>query len=75
MIAGMRRLLIAASAVFMAATCTTQVDARADDDVERALAQVRARAAAGDVVAQFSLGSILYYGEDGLSQADRKSVV
>jgi TPR repeat protein len=30
---------------------------------------VRSRAAAGDAVAQFSLGSLLYYGEDHLRQA------
>jgi len=36
---------------------------------QRALAQARAHAAAGDVVAQFSLGSMLYYGEDRLPQA------
>lgn len=34
----------------------------ADPDVERAMADARARAAAGDVVAQFSLGALLYYG-------------
>lgn len=33
-----------------------------DEDVERALAAVRARATAGDAVAQFSLGAFLYYG-------------
>jgi TPR repeat protein len=34
----------------------------ADADVERALAAVRARAVAGELVAQFSLGELLYYG-------------
>ena len=42
---------------------------RADDDVERALAAARVRAAAGDVVAQFSLGAMLYYGDDDTAQA------
>jgi hypothetical protein len=61
--------LVAASAIVAILMCAAVSGAGADDDVERALAQVRARAAAGDVVAQFSLGSILYYGEDELSQA------
>ena len=40
-----------------------------DRELTRALAEVRERAAAGDVVAQFSLGSILYYGADDTAQA------
>src|SRR6188474_3085696 len=36
--------------------------AAADDEVSRALDAGRAKAAAGDVVAQFSLGAMLYYG-------------
>jgi len=36
--------------------------ARAQADVDRALVEARDRAAGGDAVAQFSLGSILYYG-------------
>ena len=42
--------------------------ASTDPDVERAFAAARARAAAGDVVAQFSLGSFLYYGSDDTAQ-------
>jgi TPR repeat protein len=38
-------------------------------DVERAFADVRTRALAGDVVAQFSLGSFLYYGSNETAQA------
>ena len=38
-------------------------------DVARALDAARARAAAGDVVAQFSLGAMLYYGSDDTAQA------
>jgi TPR repeat protein len=38
-------------------------------DVEAALAAARARAVAGDVVAQFSLGSVLYYGSNETAQA------
>jgi TPR repeat protein len=41
----------------------------ADRELTRALAEVRERAAKGDVVAQFSLGSILYYGADDTAQA------
>ena len=41
----------------------------ADDDVERAIAAVRIKAAAGDVVAQFSLGALIYYGGDDTAQA------
>lgn len=59
----------AALAIFVGLTWIARIDAQADDDVERALAEARAHAAAGDVVAQFSLGSMLYYGEDRLPQA------
>ena len=38
-------------------------------DVDRALSAARAKAAAGDVVAQFSLGALLYYGADDTAQA------
>ena len=41
----------------------------ADVDVDRALASVRARAEAGDVVAQFTLGEMLYYGTTDAVQA------
>ena len=40
----------------------------ADDDVSRALEAGRAQAAAGDVVAQFSLGAMLYYGSADTAQ-------
>jgi TPR repeat protein len=43
--------------------------APADPEVSRALDAARARAAAGDVVAQFSLGAMLYYGGDDTAQA------
>jgi uncharacterized protein len=49
----MRALLLAICAVLVAA---------ADDDVTRAMEAARAKATAGDVVAQFSLGAMLYYG-------------
>jgi TPR repeat protein len=40
-----------------------------DADVTRAFDAARARAARGDVVAQYSLGSLLYYGGDDTAQA------
>jgi len=43
--------------------------AQPDQDVERAFAAVRHRAMSGDVVAQFSLGAMLYYGSDDTPQA------
>src|SRR5687768_2501506 len=43
--------------------------AQVDEDVTRALATVRDLAAGGDVVAQFSLGALLYYGGDDLPLA------
>jgi TPR repeat protein len=39
-----------------------------EPDVDRALAAARARAAAGDAVAQFSLGSFLYYATGDTAQ-------
>ena len=39
-----------------------------DPDVTRAIDAARVRASAGDVVAQFSLGSLLYYGSDDTAQ-------
>jgi TPR repeat protein len=56
----MRLWLLAIGMLLMAA---------ADADVDRALGDARARAAAGDVVAQFSLGSLLYYGSRDMAQA------
>jgi uncharacterized protein len=40
----------------------------ADDDVARAMDAARAKAAAGDVVAQFSVGAMLYYGSADTAQ-------
>jgi len=42
--------------------------AAADDDVARAMNAARARASAGDVVAQFSVGAMLYYGSADTAQ-------
>ena len=43
--------------------------AQDNQDLDLALTAVRAKAAAGDVVAQFSLGSFLYYGGNDTAQA------
>ena len=40
-----------------------------DPDVQRALDTARAQAQGGDVIAQFSLGEMLYYGGDDTAQA------
>src|SRR5207244_8271130 len=40
-----------------------------DQSVERALAAARVNAGAGDVIAQFSLGAMLYYGGADTAQA------
>jgi TPR repeat protein len=64
----MRAPLFAAYAVFVGLTHGTPI-MPADTDVEDALALARVAATAGDVVAQFSLGAMLYYGGDDTSQA------
>jgi TPR repeat protein len=64
----MRTLLASGGAAFIALTVTTAGSA-IDQDVDRALAAARAQAAAGDVVAQFSLGSLLYSGAADTAQA------
>jgi TPR repeat protein len=43
--------------------------ASADADVEGALAAARVKALAGDVVAQFSLGAMIFYGQSDTPQA------
>ena len=43
--------------------------AGADEDVDRAFAAARVSASAGDVVAQFSLGAMLYHGGNDTAQA------
>lgn len=49
--------------------CTASEDTAKYIDENIALAAIRARAAAGDAVAQFSLGSLLYYGSPDTTQA------
>ena len=64
--------ILSASLVFAACVSMagpTLSGAQLDADVEDALAAARVRAAAGDVVAQFSLCAMLYYGADDTSQA------
>jgi TPR repeat protein len=56
---------VVAAGVLLTATVRAQIDA----EIERALAEGRVRAAAGDVIAQFSLGAMLYYGGDDTALA------
>ena len=48
--------------------CAT-VSGASDPDVQRALDAARVQARAGDVIAQFSLGELLYYGAEDMAQA------
>jgi hypothetical protein len=63
------RALMIAGCVLAGVTYAAAAAAPADEDVERAFAAARLSAAAGDVVAQFSLGAMLYYGTDDTTQA------
>lgn len=63
------RLVDVVCVAFMIGVAGTSARAQADADVERALGVVRVRAAAGDRVAQFSLGALLYYGGRDLAMA------
>ena len=65
----MRSVRLTALALLIVAAVASAGRAQADDAVERAFAAVRARAAEGDVVAQFSLGAMLYYGTDQTAEA------
>jgi len=62
-----RAWLFAACAAFV--TLTSSTAAQVEEDVARVLAAARVRATAGEVVAQFSLGALIYYGEDDTAQA------
>ena len=64
----MRVSRLAAVAAFIAVFVTRPAGAP-DPAVERALAQARTRANAGDVIAQFSLGAMLYYGGSDTTEA------
>ena len=65
----MRALRLIAGLALAALAASTGARAQSDDEVERAFAAARRRANAGDVVAQFSLGSLLYYGSKDTAQA------
>ena len=66
----MRHACFAAVAVFVTLTCCTRAGAAPPDaDVERALDAARALALAGDAVAQFSLGAMLYFGGTDTAQS------
>jgi uncharacterized protein len=61
--------LVAVCLVLVELTAATRGRTQPDEELERALAAARLRANAGDVVAQFSLGSMLYYGTSDTAQA------
>jgi TPR repeat protein len=63
---GSRRMAVAALAI---STLSLRAAAQTDPAVAGELAAARARAAAGDAVAQFSLGSLLYYGTRDTAEA------
>ena len=66
----MRPVFFIAVAVVATLTCVTRAGAAPPDaDVERALEAARALAQAGDPVAQFSLGAILYFGASDTAQS------
>ena len=62
-------LTIAALATSLPLVTATVARAQPADEVERAFAAVRKSAAAGDVVAQFTLGALLYFGGDDTAEA------
>ena len=63
----MRAVHFATFATIVRLTCVRPTSA--DEDVDRAFAAARVSAIAGDVVAQFSLGAMLYYGGHDTAQA------
>ena len=65
----MRSLFFTACNAFACLASAAALHAQTDPDVERALAAARAKAGTGDVIAQFSLGSILYYGGNETAEA------
>jgi uncharacterized protein len=65
----MRGCLLGIGAVLVTLATSSVASAPSDDDVERALAAARVKAEGGDVVAQFSLGALLYYGRSDTAQA------
>lgn len=65
----LRDAKVRALRVFATLIVAAPMVAHAQPDVDAALAAVRDKATAGDVIAQFSLGAMLYYGADDLPQA------
>ena len=65
----MRASRFAVHAICLALASAAPAGAQPDGDVERAFAAARAKAGAGDVIAQFSLGQMLYYGGEDTAQA------
>lgn len=65
----MRGPLVAVSLMVAAFRCATAASAQTTQEADSALADARVKAGAGDVVAQFSLGAILYYGTEHTAQA------
>src|SRR5262249_24102196 len=65
----MRRLLLTVYTSFAVLACPPALRAQPERDVERALAAAHTLAEAGDVVAQFSLRSILYFGANDTAEA------
>src|SRR5678816_4881200 len=65
----MRKASYQACILAVILTASGNVGAQDNADVQRAVAAARARAARGDVVAQFSLGSLLYYGSERTAEA------
>jgi TPR repeat protein len=65
----MRKLLLTICTAFIWFVCAPPLEAQANQDVAPALAAARAKAAADDVIAQFSLGSFLYYGATDTAEA------
>lgn len=67
----MSRALLAAVVILVALAAAQPDPPSANRDVKRALETARRLAAAGNVIAQFSVGSMLYYGGTDTAQAIR----
>jgi TPR repeat protein len=65
----MRSFLLGALATALGMAPAGPAPRQVDPDVDKALAAARARADAGDVIAQFSLGAVLYYSTEHTAQA------
>jgi len=65
----MRGLRLFVYVAFTASAAALGARAQTDNEVERPFAAALRRANVGDVIAQFSLGSLLYYGSKDTAQA------